>query len=415
MIYKCKNCGGDMVFEPSIGKMKCPFCDSTECEEASTGSEIKDGDVATEETAQELGYSAAGNLLCPNCGCEIELGKFTSALRCPACDSNIIVDSRMKGEYRPEFMTPFKIDEKKAKDMIRQKFASMKFAPRDLVSEARLKKIQGWYMPTWFYDMDTTLDYFATGIQEKKETKGNTEYTHIDSYDVNRVIDAKFNKLPVDAADDLPDQMMDLLAPFDTKDSMPYDSRYMSGFYSEQYNQSADQLRVRAEQQVEHFGRSMCQEEAQSGAHGRYNRTENENLKVRYNDVSTHYGLMPVWKYDYSYKDQPYPFYINGQTGKIVGTAPVDPKRVWSFAAIVGAVIIAVGILLSFLMDFSFFLPIVAGIIIGLIVGFVNMNPAAGKVTVNSATYVSPGDKQIKLSTDVYRGRETKTRQLNSN
>ena len=33
MIYKCKNCGGDMVFEPSIGKMKCPFCDSTECEE----------------------------------------------------------------------------------------------------------------------------------------------------------------------------------------------------------------------------------------------------------------------------------------------------------------------------------------------------------------------------------------------
>ncbi|MBR3573994.1 MAG: hypothetical protein IKN97_02325, partial [Lachnospiraceae bacterium] len=193
MIYKCKNCGGDMEFDPSIGKMKCPFCDSTESEEVSTGSEIKDGDVATEETAQELGYSAAGNLLCPNCGCEIELGKFTSALRCPACDSNIIVDSRMKGEYRPEFMTPFKIDEKKAKEMIKQKFATFKFAPRDLVSEARLKKIQGWYMPTWFYDMDTTLDYYAVGIQEKKETKGNTEYTHIDSYDVNRVMDAKFN------------------------------------------------------------------------------------------------------------------------------------------------------------------------------------------------------------------------------
>ena len=415
MIYKCKNCGGDMVFEPSIGKMKCPFCDSTECEEVSTGSEIKDGDVATEETVQELGYSAAGNLLCPNCGCEIELGKFTSALRCPACDSNIIVDSRMQGAYRPEFMTPFKIDEKKAKDMIKQKFASMKFAPRDLVSEARLKKIQGWYMPTWFYDMDTTLDYYATGIQEKKETKGNTEYTHIDSYDVNRVLDANFQKLPVDAADDLPDDMMDLLAPFDTKESVPYDSRYMSGFYSEQYNQSSDELRPRAEKQVEHFGRSMCYDEAQTGSHGKYTRLQNENLKVAYNSVLPHYGLMPVWKYDYSYKDQPYPFYINGQTGKIVGTAPVDPKRVWSFAAIVALVVILVGVGLSFVLDFNFFLPVVVGLVIGLIVGFVNMNPAAGKVTVNSATYVAPGDKKVKVSTDIYKGRETKTRQLNNN
>ena len=57
--------------------------------------------------------------------CEIELGKFTSALRCPACDSNIIVDSRMKGEYKPEFMTPFKINEKQAKEMVKKKLSSL--------------------------------------------------------------------------------------------------------------------------------------------------------------------------------------------------------------------------------------------------------------------------------------------------
>ncbi len=415
MIYKCKNCGGDMEFDPSIGTMKCPFCDSTESEEVSTGSEIKDGDVATEDNVEELGYSAAGNLLCPNCGCEIELGKFASALKCPACDSNIIVDSRMKGEYRPEFMTPFKIDEKKAKDMIKQKFASMKFAPRDLVSEARLKKIQGWYMPTWFYDMDTTLDFRATGIQEKKYTKGNTEYTDIDSYAVNRVIDARFNKLPVDAADDLPDQMMDLLAPFDTNDSMLYDSRYLSGFYSEQYNQPAAALQSRAEAQVNTFGRSMCHESAKTGSHGKYDRLESENMNVQYNSVVPHYGLMPVWKYDYTYKDQPYPFYINGQTGKIVGTAPVDSKRVWSAAGIVAAIVLVIGLLAAYFLNFSFVAPIVAAVIIGLIYGFANLHPSAGAVTVNSATYVSPGDRKVRISTDDYSGRETKTRQINNN
>lgn len=414
MIYKCKNCGGDMVFEPSIGKMKCPFCDSTECEEVSTGSEIQDGDVATEETAQELGFTQAGNLLCPNCGCEIELGKFTTAMRCPACDSNIIVDSRMKGEYRPEFMTPFKIDEKKAKDMIKQKFASMRFAPRDLVSEARLKKIQGWYMPTWFYDVEATLNYYATGIQEKKYTKGNVEYTDIDSYNVERVIDARFSKLPVDAADDLPDQMMDLLAPFDTKEAVAYDSRFMSGFYSEQYNQNAIQLRPRADAQVEQFGKSMCRDSAKQGSHGRYDRSENENFNVQYHNVIPHYGLMPVWKYDYNYKGQPYPFYINGQTGKIVGNAPVDSGRVAAFAGGVAAAILVIGLILSYIMSFSAFVPVAAAVIVGLILLLTNLHPAAGKVTVDSHTYVSDGDKMIRVSNDNYVGRQTKTRQLNS-
>lgn len=415
MIYKCKNCGGDMEFNPAIGKMQCPFCDSIDSEEASTGSEVKDGDVATEENADELGFSKAGNLLCPNCNAEIELGKFTSALRCPSCDSNIIIDARMKGDYKPEFMTPFKIDEKKAKEMIKQKFASMKFAPRDLVSEVRLKKIQGWYMPTWFYDIDATLDFRATGIIEKTRRQGNTEYTDIDSYDVNRVIDAKFTKLPVDAADELPDEMMDLLAPFDTKDSMPYDSKYMSGFYSEQYNQDASRLRPRANEQVEKFGRSMCRDSANQGTNGRYNRLESENFKVNYNSVSSHYGLVPVWKYDYSYKDQPYPFFINGQTGKIVGNAPVDPKRVWSYSAIVAAIIMAIGIALAYFLNFTPIAPVVIALIIGLIIALSNLHPAAGQVTVNSATYVSGQDKRIKVKTDTHLRKETKTRQLNSN
>jgi hypothetical protein len=321
----------------------------------------------------------------------------------------------MKGDYKPEFMTPFKINEKQAKDMVKQKFASMRFAPRDLVSEARLNKIQGWYMPTWFYDMDTTLDFTGTGIQEKKYTKGDTEYTDIDSYNVNRVIDAKFDRLPVDAAEALPDEMMDLLAPFDTKESLPYDSRYLSGFYSEQYNQSSNELKPRAEEQVQKFGMDMCSDAAKSGSHGKYDRVQNKNLNVTYKSVEPHYGLMPVWKYDYSYKGTPYPFFINGQTGKLVGQAPVDSKRVWSFAAIVAAVCLVIGLAAAYFLEFSFAFAIIAAIVIGLIVGFVNLHPAAGTVTVNAATYVASENKKILVSTDKYLGRETKTRKLNNN
>ena len=55
------------------------------------------------------------------------------------------------------------------------------------------------------------------------------------------------------------------------------------------------------------------------------------------------------------------------------------------------------------------------GIIIGLITGFANLHPAAGKVTVNAATYVAQENRNLRIATDGYMGRETKTRQLNNN
>lgn len=50
------------------------------------------------------------------------------------------------------------------------------------------------------------------------------------------------------------------------------------------------------------------------------------------NDSAARYGLLPVWKYIYSYKGKEYPFYVNGQTGKLVGTAPISSKKVWAYA-----------------------------------------------------------------------------------
>ena len=47
---------------------------------------------------------------------------------------------------------------------------------------------------------------------------------------------------------------------------------------------------------------------------------------------NTAYGLMPVWEYNYLYKDKPYPFFVNGETGKILGTVPLSKEKVWGYS-----------------------------------------------------------------------------------
>ena len=74
---------------------------------------------------------------------------------------------------------------------------------------------------------------------------------------------------------------------------------------------------------------------------------------VRVKNSRTRYGLLPIWRYVYTYNNKEYPFYVNGQTGKIVGTAPVSPGRVWLYAgtlwACLTAILIMVPLLVSWL------------------------------------------------------------------
>ena len=75
-------------------------------------------------------------------------------------------------------------------------------------------------------------------------------------------------------------------------------------------------------------------------------------------DVQIHrakpkYALYPVWMLTTTYQNKQYRFAMNGQTGKFVGTLPVDKKSLWLYrllyTGIIGAV---VWLVLHFLFGF---------------------------------------------------------------
>lgn len=111
MIFKCKNCGGNVVYSPERKKMFCPFCESEDSEERQDGVIETSGDENSiaSEASQAAGadqpkgkLSAAEgealkkvNKVCPNCGGEIPMTASTSATQCPYCDNYVIVDDQI--------------------------------------------------------------------------------------------------------------------------------------------------------------------------------------------------------------------------------------------------------------------------------------------------------------------------------
>ncbi|MBO4981649.1 MAG: hypothetical protein J6C84_07115 [Lachnospiraceae bacterium] len=307
MIFKCKNCGGNVVYSPEKHKMFCPYCDSEDSEERSDA-------------------VSSGIQICPNCGGEVPVGEHTSATQCPYCDNYLIFNERVEGEYAPAHIIPFQIGKESCKSMIREKFKKCRFAPIDFLSEVRLNSMEGDYVPFWFYDFDTNCDFQAEGTKVRCWTSGNTEYTETSYYHVVRNMDVAFKKIPVDASVKMPDDIMDLMEPYEYQGLVEFKPEYMSGFYGEKYNMPATLVMDRAKMKMMEDTKEMLK-----ASYSGYSRLKVERQQINVNNVSENYGLLPVWKYIYHYKDKEYPFYVNGQTGKIVGTAPLSKAKVWAY------------------------------------------------------------------------------------
>lgn len=328
MFFRCKNCGGNVVYSPERHKMFCPFCESEQ------SGERVEGDRRYGELT-----------ICPNCGGEMKVEAHTSATRCAYCDSYLIFNERVEGQYEPRMIIPFQLGRETCKQSIREKFKKCLFAPIDFLSEVRLNSMEGIYVPYWFFSYDHHCVFQGEGTKLRSWRSGDMEYTETSYYAVYREMDIRFRDVPVDASEAMPDDVMELVAPFNYNQLESFKPEYMSGFYSEKYNMPPNVVESRAKKLVdENVGKLM--KESYSGYHSI--RTVHHDIQMRNAAVS--YGLLPVWKYIYHYQDKEYPFYVNGQTGKIVGTAPIAPKRVWLYAGTLWACLTAIIVLLNILL-----------------------------------------------------------------
>ncbi len=102
MIFKCKNCGGNTVYEPGRGSMYCPHCESADSEETIQGGTLQQ---------------------CVNCGAPLEMQEYTSAGRCEHCGSYIVFNERVEGVYEPHMLLPFRINKKAAAQALDREFS----------------------------------------------------------------------------------------------------------------------------------------------------------------------------------------------------------------------------------------------------------------------------------------------------
>ena len=348
--YKCPDCGAPIKYSPTAKAIICEYCDGE-----FTLSQIKDQDTATGEKDQfdwdEYKDKLSNEKLdgmktyaCHSCGAVIETPKETMATKCPYCGNNIVLKNTATGSLKPNLIIPFSITMNDVKNILKKVTNEKKHLPFNYFKSCRVGDIQGIYIPYWLFStkLQGTVSYSAQTIDNDQVSSYHDYTITTEDYALKRSGKLEISRLPVDASIKISNDMIDSIEPFDYSKLVPFDSKYLSGFFADRFDSSPDSELPRAKKfmmdvALDKFSKTIPW----------YSSINVSNNGLNLVDPKVEYAMMPVYLLNCKYQDQDFHYAINGQTGKFTGPFPNSKNKK------------------SFLFALSFLIP--AGLLYGLL------------------------------------------------
>ncbi len=352
--YKCPACAGKLEFDSSIGKVKCPYCDSEfdvsvfqQLDEAldSQVDENLQWQTSSTDTWTDSDNAGMAVYSCQSCGAQIVTDETTAASKCPYCDNPIVMMGNLKGNLKPELIIPFKLDKKAAKAEYTKHLTGKKLLPKVFSDQNHIDEIKGVYVPYWIFDSkaEASMKYNCTTVTTR--TEGDYRVTETQHYVAVRSGSLEFANIPVDGSKKLDDSLTESLEPFDLSQAVPFQTAYLAGYMADKYDVTAEDDVERVNARVKNSTARTFEETV-----AEYTTAEPELSSINLKNGTARYALLPVWILNTTWNGNKYIFAMNGQTGKFVGDLPCDEsikkKTTWTTAAIVAVATFAVGFLI---------------------------------------------------------------------
>lgn len=346
--YKCPACGGGLTFNPTSGKVICEYCDSSftveEIEEIYKPQEIPESHAGEAEkpTVSADGFDSqesqwntdslnndwgaeGANMKeynCPSCGATLICESTTAATSCPYCGNPTVIEHQFAGALKPDYIIPFKLQKKEAIDALKGFYKGKKLLAKEFSDENHLEEIKGIYVPFWLFDgvANGSVMFRTTKVSVRRS--GDTETTTTRHFECFRAGNIEFSKIPVDASEKMPDDMMDSLEPFDYNDIKDFSTAYLPGYFADKYDVSIDESTNRANTRCAGTFISTMEKSVVG-----YDSCRLVEKNINLQKGTVHYALLPVYLLYTKWNDQKFLFAVNGQTGRVVGNLPISKKR----------------------------------------------------------------------------------------
>ena len=329
--FKCPNCGGDLVFDPSGQNYKCSYCGSVFTQEELDSLHGASASAESQTAGEENGAVVYS---CPSCGAEIVTDATTAATFCYFCHNPVVLEGRLSGDYLPDQIIPFKLDENEAKQKLKEFIRKKRYVPKAFADESQIEKLSGVYYPYWVYDCEVSGSMNLEGTKLRVWRDSRKEYTQTSIFSVERSGTASLRNITRNALEKTNRELVENVQPYSLGSMQPFTIGYLSGFMAEKRDMEKDRFSDELQKEARNYAGGLMRETV-SG----YNTTRLISSDYQITGETWHYVLLPVWVLTYRSLGQLYYFAMNGQTGAVAGKLPVDMKKLSLHCALLGAIV----------------------------------------------------------------------------
>lgn len=344
--YNCPNCSAELYWDAEANALKCEYCekqyqpaeldaiaakvDAVKGKKTEEKKEDPAEKVARETTDQDKvsddsSKTDSADLVvysCQNCGAEVITSKSTVATTCAFCGRAISLSNKLVGEFKPDSVIPFAVDEDKAKEIYKAYSKKGGLVPNTFKNASVIKKVKGVYVPFWLHSYDESANIMIAAENTHSHKRGDDKVIDHEMFNVDMDVSSRFNSIPTDGLKNLDDELMSAIEPFDYSKLSDFNPAYMAGFYAEEYDEGAEVKIAEAKER----SRRALEAEAKNNA-GPYMEKLVTSYTPKYENVESKYAMLPVWLFNVDYKDKLYQFAVNGETGKVAGKLPMSKAK----------------------------------------------------------------------------------------
>ena len=346
--HACPACGAQAEWNPAKQKLVCPFC-GTESPYVASMETGKVAELDLVKTLTEIPQELRGwnterrSVQCKSCQAVMVFDPAKVGQNCEFCGSPALVDyEELKSPIRPQSLLPFTIPQDQVRERIRRWYASKWLAPGALKQKALVDQIKGLYIPYWTFDAqvhcrwEAEAGHYYYETEEYRDRDGRTQVRqvrHTRWQPASGELDHFFDDEPVPGTKGLDLGLLRAVEPFPTKDLVPYDTAFLSGFVVERYQVVLADAAAASRAQMDQHLMTLCGQQVPGDTF------RNLRIDPDYSAQTFKHTLVPVWLLTYTFGARTFHVIANGATGAIAGQYP---KSAWKIAFLVLAVVIVI-------------------------------------------------------------------------
>jgi hypothetical protein len=350
--HVCPECGGKGEWNPAKKELVCPYCGThfphvgpPPLPDAVVEHDLDEALARLGEKAVAVDASSR-RVQCNNCHAVIVRAAGTVAQHCDFCGSPELLDyQEIDSPILPESLLPAAISKEQAYHALKRFLSERWFAPNDLKRRNLIDRIHRVYLPYWTFDSSAecpwTADsgtYYYVTVSDR-DANGNTitrQERRIRWRPASGHVSTWFDDIVVSGSRGLDTDLLQRLEPFPTKDLVPYETRYVSGWQVEHYQVPLLDAARQGFGTMEGILREMCAREVPGDTY------RNLRIQPSFSDRTFKHILVPIWLLAYQYRGKTWQGAVNAVTGTAHARFPLSAWKIAFVTLLVVALVLLV-------------------------------------------------------------------------